>query len=116
MGIKLVAAEAFLLPLEYGHKAVEVGDTVDVSKDDAATLARIGRAYYLSPEDDATKGSLTATAERAAVIKARAKGIAAERAAAAAKAPLSQADAIAAAVAAALAAAGIRPQAEQVKA
>jgi hypothetical protein len=34
---------------------------VDVSKDDAATLTRIGRALYVSKAEDPTKGLLTAS-------------------------------------------------------
>jgi len=57
----------------------DVGEEVDVSKDEAATLTRMGRALYLEKADDPTKGQLTATAEDKARVKKQVAAIKAER-------------------------------------
>lgn len=79
MGIKLLVLAACFVPSDAGPVAVEPGDTVDVSKDEASSLARMGRALYISREDDPTKGTLTATADDKARVakKPAAKGAAA---------------------------------------
>jgi hypothetical protein len=63
MGIKLIITEPCSLPTEdAGPQHTEPGTVVDVSKDDAATLTRIGRGLYLKQAtDDPTKGLLTAS-------------------------------------------------------
>jgi hypothetical protein len=62
MGIKLIITEPCSLPTEdAGPQHTDPGTVVDVSKDDAATLTRIGRGLYISKADDPTKGLLTAT-------------------------------------------------------
>lgn len=60
--MKLLIAEACLVILVGTENTVhaDVGQTVDVSKDDALYLTRAGRALYLSRDDDPTKGTLTA--------------------------------------------------------
>jgi hypothetical protein len=87
----------------------DVGDVVDVPKDDAISLARMGRAMFLDKADDPTKGLLTATDVDRTQVKRRAAAIEKERAAraatAAAQSPTGMAEMIAAAVASAVAAA-----------
>jgi len=62
MGIKLIITEPCSLPTEdAGPQHTDPGTVVDVSKDDAATLTRIGRGLYISKGDDPTKGLLTAS-------------------------------------------------------
>jgi hypothetical protein len=62
MGIKLIITDACSIPTEdAGPQHTEPGTVVDVSKDDAATLTRIGRGLYISKADDPTKGLLTAS-------------------------------------------------------
>jgi hypothetical protein len=77
--MKLLIAQACLAVLIGTEQAVhvDVGQTVDVSKDDANYLTRAGRAFYTTRDDDPTKGSLTANdddkkriAKQAAVVKA----------------------------------------------
>jgi hypothetical protein len=87
----------------------DVGDVVDVPKDDAITLARMGRAMFLDKADDPTKGLLTATDADRSQVKRRAATIEKERVArertAAAQSPTGMAEMIAAAVASAVQAA-----------
>jgi hypothetical protein len=63
--MKLLIAEACLVILVGTETTVhaDVGQTVDVSKDDANYLTRAGRAFYTSRDDDPTKGKLTANDE-----------------------------------------------------
>jgi hypothetical protein len=62
MGIKLIITDPCSIPSEdAGPQHTEPGTVVDVSKDDAATLTRIGRGLYLKRDDDPTKGLLTAS-------------------------------------------------------
>lgn len=77
MGQKLLIMAACLIAGETIGTPVAVGDTVDVPKDDAAYLARSGRALYLDKSDDPTKGQFTATAEDKQRAKEQAKAIAA---------------------------------------
>ena len=85
----------------------DVGDEVEVVKDDASLLTRMGRALYLDKAEDHTKGLLTATAEDKARVKRMVKAIADERvqrdALAKAQSPAGQAEVIASAGAAAVA-------------
>jgi hypothetical protein len=85
----------------------DVGDVVDVPKDDAVSLARMGRAMFLDKADDPTKGLLTATDADRTQVKRRAAAIEKERAAraatAAAQSPVGMAEMIATAVAGAVA-------------
>lgn len=79
--MKVLIAEACLviaLGQELARHA-DVGETVDVSKDDASLLARSGRGFYLSREDDPTKGTLTAQEEDKERIAKQAKAIAASQ-------------------------------------
>lgn len=80
--MKLLILAACLIPTALGATAqhTDIGETVDVPKDDAVMLTRMGRALYLDKADDHTKGDLTATAEDRAQIKAQAKAIAEARA------------------------------------
>lgn len=62
MAIKLIVVDACSIPTEEtGPQHVDAGTVVDVSKDDAATLTRIGRALYINKADDPTKGQFTAS-------------------------------------------------------
>lgn len=87
----------------------DVGDVVDVSKDDASQLARMGRGLYLDKLDDPSKGLLTADADDKKRVAGQAAAIAAERDArelvTKVQSPIGQAEMIASAVAAAVAAA-----------
>lgn len=79
MGIKLLIAQACLIPGdEVGHHA-DVGDTIEVStKEEALLLTRAhGRAFYLDKTDDPTKGTLTASAEDKDRVKREVKLLAA---------------------------------------
>lgn len=104
--MKLLIAEACLV-IAIGTEAAvhaDVGDLVDVSKDDASYLTRAGRAFYTSRDDDPTRGDLTASPEDKARIEKQAKAIAAsQKAMTAATAPTDFAsilrDAVAAGVA-----------------
>ncbi len=106
--MKLIILQACLIAGEAISSHAAVAETVDVSKDDAATLTRMGRAMYLEKSDDPTKGLLTASKEDVANLNKQAKAIAAAEEVKASP-PDSQAAIIAAAVTAALAAAGIKP-------
>ena len=113
--MKLLIKEACQLAGEAISTHADVGDTVDATKDDAALLTRMGRAFYLDKSDDPTKGTLTATAEDKAAVKKAANAVAdmlKERAAAspegaAAAVAAANAAMVASAVTAALTAAGI---------
>lgn len=78
MGIKIIIAQACALATEDGPQHADVGDSHEVSKDDAHLLARMGRSFYLNRDDDPTKGLLTATKEDVDRIKREAKAIAAD--------------------------------------
>lgn len=81
--MKLLILTACVIPTALGETGqhADVGDAVDVPKDDAVALTRMGRALYLDKADDHTKaGDLTATAEDRARVKAQAKAIAEARA------------------------------------
>lgn len=67
--MKLLIAQACQIAGEITSTHADIGDTVDVPKDDAATLTRMGRAFYLDKADDPTKGQLTASAEDKAAVK-----------------------------------------------
>ena len=57
-----------------GGQHVNVGDIVDLTKQDAIDLARIGRLLYTRKEDDPTKaGEFTASAELVKAAKEMAK-------------------------------------------
>ena len=77
--MKIVIVEACAIAGEETSSHADVGDELDVSKDEAALLTRMGRAMYLDKGDDPTKGTLTATADDKASIKKRVQAIAAER-------------------------------------
>lgn len=113
MGIKLLITVACQLAGEEISAHADVGDVVEVSKDDAALLTRMNRAMYLDRADDPTKGSLTASPEDRANIKRRAAAIDGERKqrahAAEAASPAGMAAMVAAAVADAVKAAMSKP-------
>lgn len=102
---KLLIIDACLVAGEEIARHAEVADEVDVPKEDAAALTRMGRAMYLSRDDDPTKGALTATAEDKARAKRTLAGITADRKARDAAAQSATPDGMAAMVAAAVAAA-----------
>lgn len=80
MGIKILIAEACLVPGAEGMQHADINDVVEVDKDDALTLARLGRAYYIEKADDPSKvGRYTADAETKARLKKTASEIEAER-------------------------------------
>lgn len=87
----------------------DVGDVIDVSKDDAYALTRMGRGMYLERGDDPTKGSLTATTDDVKRAKKMAEAIARDLVErernAAAQSPQGIAELIAASVASAVQAA-----------
>jgi hypothetical protein len=106
--MKILILEACLIATagaEFASHA-DVGDIVDVPKDDAISLARMGRAMYLDKADDPTKGLLTASDSDRAQVKRRAAAIEKERQlrerTAAAQSPVGMAEMIAAAVASAV--------------
>jgi hypothetical protein len=107
--MKMLIAEACQIAGEETSFHADVGAEVDVPKDEASSLARMGRAFYLSKEDDPTKGTLTATAEDKKNIKLKAEALAAELVsrteAAQAQSPAGMAAMVAAQVAAAVQAA-----------
>lgn len=87
MGIKLLIAAAIVIATADGPSHADVGDTVEVDgKDEALTLCRMGRSFYVDKTQDPTKGLLTATKEDADRIKREAAAIASERKARAAAA------------------------------
>lgn len=102
MGIKILILEACFIAGEDGSVPAEVGDTPEVTKDEASLLTRIGRALYTERGDDHSKGLLTATDDVVKAAKKRAQVIKADREAAAkaaaASTPAGQADLIAAIV------------------
>ena len=106
---KLIITQACQVAFGEGTTHADVADQIDATKDDAATLTRMGRAMYLDRTDDPTKGSLTATKDDVDATKRHAKAIAAERAeradAAQAASPAGLAVLVAAQVAAAVQAA-----------
>jgi hypothetical protein len=75
MGIKLLILVACTIAGESVASHADVGDTVEVSKDDAASLTRMDRARYLEKADDPTKGLLTASAEDKTNVRKRAAAI-----------------------------------------
>jgi hypothetical protein len=77
--MKLLILIACTIAGEEVSRHADVGDEVDVSKDEASTLTRMGRALYLEKTDDPTKGTLTATAEDKAKVKKMVAAIKAER-------------------------------------
>lgn len=103
-----IAGEAF-------SSHADVGDVVDVPKDDAASLTRMGRAMYLDKSEDPTKGALTAGPEEKAAVKRAAAAhndmLKEREAAAAVNSPAGisalMVQAVATAVTAALSAAGV---------
>ena len=104
---KVLILQPCTVPGDEIARHADVNEVVDVPKDDALTLARLGRARFVSRDDDPAKGDLTATADDKDLAKRTAAAIRAERDAAAKSAAASTApglaDQIAAAVAAALA-------------
>lgn len=107
---KILIAEACTLAGEEFSTHADVGEEVSVSKDDAAALCRMGRAYYLDRDDDPSKGKFTATADDKKRVAGLAKAIKAEVEARTAK-PVDVSAQVAAEVAKALAAAGVKPAA-----
>lgn len=77
--MKLLITEACQIAGEAVSQHADVGAEVDLPKDDAVLLARMGRAMFLDKADDPTKGSLTASAEDKANTKKRVEAIAADR-------------------------------------
>lgn len=67
--MKMLIIAACLVVNEGVASHAEIGDTVDLSKDDALSLARMGRVLYLEKGDDPTKGTLTAGADDKARVK-----------------------------------------------
>jgi hypothetical protein len=110
MPIKLIIAEACSLATSEGAQHADVGQTVEVdTKEEALTLCRYGRAFFLDKTVDPTKGLLTATKEDQDRLKRQAQQIEADRKArtaeAAASVPANLSALIAAQVAAAVQAA-----------
>lgn len=116
MGVKIIIAEACAVPTEDGPQHLDVNETVDVDKDTARELAKLGRALYLDKFDDPSKGTYTATADDKAKLKKLAASIDAERearaVAAAVTTPAGLAALVAQQVQAALAAAAPKPAAQ----
>ncbi|MGL4576368.1 MAG: hypothetical protein ACRCV9_16410 [Burkholderiaceae bacterium] len=106
--MEIVIKEACTVTGEAIAEHVAVGQTVEVSKDEATTLTRMGRALYLNKADDPSKGAFTASKEDVTALTKQGKAILAAEATRASP-PDSQASIIAAAVTAALAAAGLKP-------
>jgi hypothetical protein len=79
MGIKLLIISACTIAGEVVASHADVGDTVEVSKDDAALLTRMDRARYLDKGDDPTKGLLTASNDDKAAVKRHAAAIEEDR-------------------------------------
>lgn len=77
--MKLLIIAACTIAGEAVSTHADVGEEVDVTKDEAGTLARMGRGLYLEKADDPTKGQLTATAEDKARVKKQVAAIKAER-------------------------------------
>lgn len=104
---KLLITAACLIAGETIAQHADVGDTVEVPKDDALSLCRQGRALYLDKSEDPTKGRLTADAEKKSEVKKQANAIASELTAREAKAsaanPQSIGEQIAAGIAAGMA-------------
>lgn len=76
MGIKLLIIAACTIAGAEVSTHADVADVVEVeSKDEAVTLARMGRALYLDKAQDPQKGALTATAEDKELAKRSAKAI-----------------------------------------
>jgi hypothetical protein len=113
--MKLILIAACTIAGELQSRHADVADTVDVPKDDANTLTRMGRALYLEKSDDPTKGQLTATRDDIDAIRKQAKAIAAAAEAreleAAAGTPAALAQLVAVNVATAVAAALAKPAA-----
>ena len=110
MPIVLIIAEACSIPSLEGAQHADVGQTVEVdTKEEALTLCRYGRAFYVDKAADPTKGLLTASKEDQDRLKRQAQYIASERKARAAESaasvPANLSAVIAAQVAAALQAA-----------
>lgn len=103
---KILITEACTVTGEIVARHVDVNDTIEVGVDEARTLTRLGRAFYVSREDDPTKGGFTVTPDVAAVAKKRAALIKADREASI-KPAANMADLVAAAVAAELARRGV---------
>jgi len=109
--MKILILEACLIATAGAEIAAhaDVNDVVDVPKDDAVSLARMGRAMFLDKADDPTKGLLTASDTDRAQVKRRAAAIEKERTArdraAALQSPTGMAELIAATVASAVQAA-----------
>lgn len=114
--MKLLILEACLIAGAEIATHADVGDTVEVTKDDAISLARMGRAMFLEKSDDPTKGLLTATGDDVKLVKRKATAIKEEREArdraAAVQSPTGMAELIASTVAAAVQAA-LAPAAKQ---
>lgn len=110
MGIQLLIAEACTIAGPETSEHADVGQKVEIdSKDEALSLCRMGRAFYVDKAQDPTKGLHTASKEDADRIKKLAAQIVAEREERAANAavttPAGLAGLVAAQVAAAVAAA-----------
>jgi len=115
MGIKLLIIDACLVAGEEIARHAEVSEEVDVSKDDAAALTRMGRALYLSRDDDPTKGQFTATADDKSRAKRALAAITAERKAREQAAQAQSPDGLSALIAASVAAAVAQALSAQAK-
>lgn len=100
---KLLIIAACLIAGETIARHADVGEEVDVPKDDALSLCRQGRALYLDKSEDPTKGTLTADSEKKSQVKKQAKAIADELAAREAKADAASPQSIGAQIAAGIA-------------
>ena len=76
---KILIAEACQLAGEEVSTHADIGESHDVSKDDALLLTRMGRAFYVDKADDPTKGRLTAAEDDKARIKRQAAALKASR-------------------------------------
>jgi hypothetical protein len=98
--MKLIILQACTVAGESVSTHADIGDEVDVPKDDAVLLCRMGRALFLDKAEDPSKGQMTATKEDVATARAQAKALVeAREQAAQAAAPDSLAKIIAEAVA-----------------
>lgn len=106
MAIKILIAEACLVPGADGMQHADINDVVELDKEDAHALTRHGRAFYLEKADDPSKiGRYTADADTKARLKRLASEVEAERKARAERAAAADPAGLSALIAAQVAAA-----------
>jgi hypothetical protein len=100
--VKILIIVACAIAASEGLAHSDIGDEVAVTKEDAGTLTRNGRALYLDKANDPTKGLLTADVDQKKKIKDQVKAIAAVTEAKAAAALQSSPQGLGALIAAAI--------------